>query len=288
MSGSAVQPGDACTPLQLAALFESHGLARAVPLMSQEPGAKAPPPVGATGAPDKRLPPDDPQWAVWRRQALEELSFGGRALLSLNRNVIVLDIDTKKMEDETWEQVREPLGEVLAGAGLRSPFNTTHNGRLHGHYLTVGSVSKEISGLLVLNGEHVGEVLRPMHRYICTGGGYRCRWQLPALLSSGLLGLVQRKPKPARRRVPQLANSVDGRQAGRALWDCLPCQPIGEGNRNNGLASVAGILRSRELEGRLEGNDPEELLRRYNAEWCRPPLDDREVSQIWRSIGGRH
>ncbi|MDE2939468.1 MAG: hypothetical protein OXR67_11225, partial [Chloroflexota bacterium] len=257
MSSSSVRPGDLVTPLQLAALFESHGLARAVPLRLRDPGDKGPPVTGATGGPDKRLPPGDPQWAAWRRQALEELSFGGRAALSLSSLVVVLDIDTKKMAAETWEQVREPLGEVLAGAGFRSPFNTTHDGRLHGHYLAIGSLPKGITGKLAVGGLLVGDLLHSRHRYICTGGGYRCRWQLPIPLTPEVEVLMQRKPAPAKQRKP---NPVDGRQAKRALWDCLPCQPIGEGNRNNGLTSIAGIFRSREREGLLGGDDPEGLL----------------------------
>ncbi|MDE0004862.1 MAG: hypothetical protein OXQ29_19400, partial [Rhodospirillaceae bacterium] len=237
-------------------MFEVHGLARAVPLVLEKPGDKGPPVVGATGRAHKKLPFDDPQWLQWRHEALEELSFGRKAGLSLMAPFFVFDIDTKG-KDDVWERVREPLGEVLAGAGFTSPFNTTFDGRLHGHYLLMGTLPTT-TGPLMIGDDKVGDVLHSQYRYICTGNGYSCRWWPPKPVTPELLELVQRKPKPAKRRIRY--NPANGQQAKRPLWDCLPCRPIGEGNRNNGLASVAGILRSREREGLLGGDDPEGLL----------------------------
>lgn len=57
-------------------------------------------------------------------------------------------------------------------------------------------------------------------------------------------------------------------------------EPISAGNRNGGLASVAGSL----LVRGAEPHELAELLLRYNARYCEPPLDDSEVERIAASI----
>jgi len=55
---------------------------------------------------------------------------------------------------------------------------------------------------------------------------------------------------------------------------------IRQGGRNSALISYAGKLRAQNIP------EPKilESLRKYNAEKCVPPLDDKEVCGVWRSI----
>lgn len=59
-------------------------------------------------------------------------------------------------------------------------------------------------------------------------------------------------------------------------------EPLYEGQRNSGLASLAGLL-VRKFPGQT--GFVSELVLSFNARYCRPPLDEKEVQGIVASIG---
>jgi len=65
-------------------------------------------------------------------------------------------------------------------------------------------------------------------------------------------------------------------------WQAFARAPIGEGERNTALATLAGLL----FRGLSRHPDlVAELVAAWNARWCRPPLDEAEVESIVASIG---
>lgn len=63
------------------------------------------------------------------------------------------------------------------------------------------------------------------------------------------------------------------------LFDKI-AQGADEGERNNWLASVTGSL----LYAGTEPENAYQLLNAINREFCTPPLGDREVNSIFKSI----
>ena len=114
--------------------------------------------------------------------------------MRLSPGYMAVDMDTKKLDDDAWEKVADRIESVLGGM---LPHNTTHDGWFHGHYIFEGSVPDGVAGKLSIDGVVVGDVIRPEHRYLATGGGYLCRWFRPPALPSGLLPWVEMKPKAA-------------------------------------------------------------------------------------------
>lgn len=70
----------------------------------------------------------------------------------------------------------------------------------------------------------------------------------------------------------------------RAHWRSLARDGVGEGQRNNSIASLAGHL----LRHGVDPDVVEELLWAWNQARCRPPLDDAEVSRTVQSIARLH
>ena len=67
-------------------------------------------------------------------------------------------------------------------------------------------------------------------------------------------------------------------------WRALVSQGIGEGERNNTIASLAGHL----LWHGVDLEIVRELLLAWNAARCHPPLDPDEVSRTVDSIRRTH
>src|SRR5262249_2352950 len=57
-------------------------------------------------------------------------------------------------------------------------------------------------------------------------------------------------------------------------------QRLPQGQRNSGLTRLAGVLR----RWGLDEEEIREVLQSYNAKCCEPPLPDREVEKIARSV----
>lgn len=81
------------------------------------------------------------------------------------------------------------------------------------------------------------------------------------------------KPKP------KLLSATNGKHEGNGVFK-MPNEPIPEGQRNNSLAKWAGVMKSKGL--------PEveyfAYLHQINLTLCQPPLSDKEVDAIGRSL----
>lgn len=81
------------------------------------------------------------------------------------------------------------------------------------------------------------------------------------------------KPKP------KLLSATNGKHEGNGVFK-MPNEPIPEGQRNNSLAKWAGVMKSKGL--------PETeyfaYLHQINLTLCQPPLSDKEVDAIGRSL----
>jgi hypothetical protein len=69
-----------------------------------------------------------------------------------------------------------------------------------------------------------------------------------------------------------------------AYWRALLAEGVGEGRRNDTLASICGHLLWRGVDASVAS----ELLLCWNRERCRPPLDDDEVLRTVQSIARLH
>ena len=270
---------DDVTPRAFLALADAACVGRAFPLPS---GCKFPPPKGATG--QGGFHTDDPVWGRYADQVDAALADGGNAGLRLDEGFFAVDLDTKKLSDADWGRVGEEVQGVFGTGELPPPHNTTtpaYRGvyRWHGHYLFRGTLPDRVSGKLTIDGIVVGDVIRPDHRYMATGAGYRCRWWEPQPPPQTLLDWMT-VPEPPKRALYQFSH-----KGIRSSPDCF--NPRGlesvlpEGQRNDGLASVAGIIASKP-DGHVG------LLHEQNRSRCQPPLPDREVEAIWVSVSRYH
>lgn len=105
--------------------------------------------------------------------------------------------------------------------------------------------------------------------------GARYRWKVPPL------------PANIADAPGWLLEAVAVRQSYRARppeeWRHLTAEGVGKGERNNTIASLAGHLLRRGVDGFVTLN----LLLAWNASRCRPPLSDAEVVRTVDSIAGR-
>lgn len=106
--------------------------------------------------------------------------------------------------------------------------------------------------------------------------GARYRWEVPlvpanlAEAPAWLHELVSERSAAGRARPPE-------------EWRKLTQQGVGEGERNNSVASLAGHLLRREVDPFVVLD----LLLAWNATSCRPPLPDAEITRTVNSIAGR-
>ena len=261
-----VRDGYGCEPGEFLWQAERYGVGRAFALGS----GKFPPPVGVTGATGLRG--DDPAWTVHAAETTACLAAGGNAGLKLDDGWFAVDLDTKKLADDSWGKVEAEVEGVLGG--LR-PHNTTSTIRCHGHYIFKGFLPPDVSGKLRIDGIVVGDVIRPDHRYLCTGPEYLCWWSDPSIPPEGVLPWLEPKPRPAPRSSGYRRVSCGDGWRPAANPPLLPT-----GTRNDGMASLAGIMYRK-------GATFDQFCAE-NVARCRPPLPDAEIEAIWASVGRYH
>jgi putative DNA primase/helicase len=172
--------------------------------------------------------------------------------LATGRGIVVVDVDTRNGGDETLRNLIEKVGEGFTHTRQA----LTGGGGLHLYYRVNGQRLRSVDGLLPgidLKAERGAVVLPPsVHE---SGEPYKWDNGLP------IVGLPE--------WIPEL---VSGPAA--------PDNTIPEGYRNTKLTSEAGQLRAR-------GADVEQIrehIHHINAARCDPPVDDREVEGIARSV----
>jgi hypothetical protein len=89
---------------------------------------------------------------------------------------------------------------------------------------------------------------------------------------------------PLPRRLVNMMRSETGQSHAPEHWRHLTREGVGEGERNNTIASLCGHLLQRGIDEQVAL----ELLLAWNRVRCRPPLDDAEVEQVVASIAKLH
>jgi hypothetical protein len=186
--------------------------------------------------------------------------------------LVVLDVDVRHGGADSLAQLEARYGplprtvEAITGGGGRHLYFAHPGGVLHNK---VG-----IRPGLDLRGDG-GYVVAPPSLH---PSGTRYQWKpgcSPADLS----------PAPMPGWLLREAAGRDGRTGrSRTQWRELVNRGVGEGERNNTIASLAGHLL-------WHGVDPVvvlDLLLAWNATHCRPPLTDDEVARTVESIARTH
>lgn len=270
---------------------------------------KHPPPKHATGA--TKHADNDPVWRRWAHDADSQLTNGGNVGLVLSPGLIVADIDTKRLSHDEWRTVAGEIADVLGGYTC---FNTTtpDTQRFHGHYLFAcdehAVTGDGFDSKLTVNGVVVGDVIRPNHRYIATGAGYAVNldgvWVPPPAPEMVLRWAQGGRPvtravggcrtprgdgydtarQHAQRQHQRIAQRARQRGHTPSLGTVrLPQTPINAGGRNDTLTALAGrIMRYDETGAGID------LLHTHNQRWCQPPLPNKEIETIWRSVSRYH
>lgn len=177
--------------------------------------------------------------------------------------LVVIDVDPRHGGDDTWWELRQGQPEDWEATVV----DQTGGGGNHYYYLT--------NGYAVANGNlGSGVEVKALANVIIppsihpSGNGYDWvpgsdPWTRPiASLPQSLASLM---PKP---QEPKDLDSGGG-------------EPILQGERNITLTSIAGALRRKGLgEAAIDA-----ALQIHNAEWCKPPMEEKEVTAIARSIG---
>lgn len=171
----------------------------------------------------------------------------------------VIDLDCKNGAPglDNWHEIRRDLGPPAEDTMLVE----TPSGGMHVYYLANGHRVGCTTGKLAAGidtraeGGYVIAAGSPGYLYVDGHGPERLR-ALPALLAERLAFAPQAAAEPAADLIP-------------------------EGQRDSVLASLAGTMRRR-------GMQPEEILAALtvaNKTRCRPPLAQRQVEKIARSVG---
>jgi len=184
----------------------------------------------------------------------------------------VLDVDPRHGGDKSlldWEDRAGPLPptlEAVTGGGGRHLYFTSANGGLHNRAGLLPGLDLRAAG---------GLVVAPPSLH---ASGRRYLWR-------GGKGPETTPPLPLPRRLWSLLRQEAGKQGhGTDHWRRLTREGVGEGTRNETIASLCGHLL-------WHGVDEEvalELLLAWNRDRCRPPLPDAEVAATVRSISQRH
>jgi hypothetical protein len=186
--------------------------------------------------------------------------------------LVVLDVDPRHGGDKTlsqWEIEHGPLPPTVEAK--------TGGGGRHLYFRHPGGVIRNRAGLapgIDLRGDGGCVVAPPSVHH----SGHAYSWIkhhdpgsiMPAELPGWLLSLLQDE------------NRSPGHSAG--YWQQLVREGIGEGERNNTIASLSGHL----LWHGVDADVVMELLLCWNRIRCSPPLDDDEVIRTVHSITRLH
>lgn len=190
----------------------------------------------------------------------------------LTSRVCVLDVDSHKGGDESFRKMIVRYGELpktwtaVTGSGGRHYFFMTPKDEVIKNAVNIAKYQGiDFRG-------HNGYVVAPGSRGMA--GEYR--WLVPtsvplAPLPSWILRLLRQGVVVRQRKREKLMDT----EIDVGKFDRIP-----EGQRNDGLARVAGILIS-SGKGEVESNV---LLHTANMMLCEPPLPEREVDLIHASI----
>lgn len=184
----------------------------------------------------------------------------------------VLDIDPRHGGEKSlrdWEERAGPLPptlEAVTGGGGRHLYFTSTSAKLRNRAALLPGVDFRAAG---------GLVVAPPSMH---ASGQRYFWRdgkgpdlAPAL--------------PLPRRLVALLLPAGGKQSHDiSHWRHLTREGVGEGRRNDTIASLCGHL----LWHGVDELVALELLLAWNRQRCRPPLSDDEVAAVVRSIGQRH
>jgi hypothetical protein len=193
----------------------------------------------------------------WRRHP------GANIGLAVPRDLVVVDVDNRDalLRLKAEDRHLPATARCATGRGL------------HFYYRTTAEIHNAV-------GLFPGVDLRGQGGYVVVPpsihpSGARYRWEVPLSPTSladapaWLIEAVAQKPGP-RPRPPE-------------EWRKLTQQGVGEGERNNSVASFAGHLLRREVDPFVVL----QLLLAWNATRCRPPLPEAEVARTVDSIAGR-
>jgi hypothetical protein len=183
--------------------------------------------------------------------------------------VVVLDIDPRHGGDSSFQELERQHGPVTETVETR-----TGGGGRHLYFTHPGEILHNRVGIAT------GIDLRADGGYIVAppsvhGSGEPYRWERsPDVCGlASLPGWLSESSQVQSRRGHPLTH-----------WRRLLWEGVGEGERNNTIASLAGHLL-------WHGVDPEvatELLLTWNATRCRPPLEPEEVVRTVASITRLH
>jgi hypothetical protein len=183
--------------------------------------------------------------------------------------VVVLDIDPRHGGDSGLQALERQHGPVPETVETR-----TGGGGRHLYFAHPGEILHNRAGLapgVDLRGDG-GYVVAPPSVH-ASNEPYRWERSPDVCRLASLPGWLSESPEVERRRGHPLT-----------YWRRLLRDGVGEGERNNTIASLAGHLL-------WHGVDPEvatELLLTWNATRCRPPLEPEEVVRTVESITRLH
>ena len=212
---------------------------------------------------------DDPdQLKVW----LSQYNTQNIGLVTGDQNgIFVLDIDVKgKNGLETMKRLITKYGNLPKTPSQRTPSGGYHYIFKLPKDVYIQNSASAIAPGLDIRGHNGFIVLSPSKtsegEYVWLDG--RSILDLPpADPPKWLVDLIQNPPN-RQRKVVSFASSSEG------------IQKIPEGQRNQTLTSFAGSLRNKGI--------PEEIMFKmmqiYNDNMCEPPLSEKELTTIWRSV----
>lgn len=194
--------------------------------------------------------------------------------ISTDTGLAVVDIDKKNNGWESFQKLQQEIGSLPPTVKC-----TTPGGGMHYYFSTTGRIVASRTKVLP------GIDIRAKRGYVVAPpsireNGRRYEWveghspfdMSPALIPDELLVIINGGDTQANR----LGIPADRSKPQRSSISKI----IKEGSRNSTLASLAGTLNRRGLSE----VDILDNLRRENTDRCEPPLPDREVAGIARSI----
>jgi putative DNA primase/helicase len=188
--------------------------------------------------------------------------------------VLALDTDPRHGGDAALADLEGRFGALPETLKSRTGSGGSHH--LFRHVLGIDNSAGRVGPGLDVRSDG-GYILLPPSLHQC---GKRYRWDLITDLAAAPDWLVDRM----RDLGPRTGVSGTGTGNSRSASHWRALLEVAEGGRDNAVTSVAGLL----LSKGHRGDRYRELLRQYNRECCQPPLPDRDVVRIARSIERRH
>ena len=203
----------------------------------------------------------DPKRVAWFWTAAPNANIG----VATGHGLAVLDIDPRHGGDQSIADLQRRHGRLPVTLTCR-----TGGGGRHLYFAADTDVENSVGALgpgLDVRGTG-GYVVAPPSLHI---SGRRYEWCSEAPVAP-LPDWVKGAPDK-----PQMHATTP------EAWCELAGNLVVEGERNNSIARLAGLLLRRYVDPRVVL----ELLQAWNAYRCRPPLDADEVGQVVSSIAGR-